>query len=338
MCSTYNTRRMWRIKSAAVAIAAMSGNLLVGGPMTLEPPLGLDAFMPIPAENPLTTEKVTLGKMLFADPVLSRDRSVACSTCHLPEQAFTDELPNAKGVFGRIGPRRVPKLINRGYGRSFFWDGRIATLEEQVLQPVINSLEMDLTLPEAVARLQADQRYVAEFQNAFGDEPNQEDLARALASYVRTVLSGDSPYDRYVAGDPGALNEEERLGLQVFRTKGNCLTCHMGPNLTDERFHNTGVAYKEGEFVDDGRFVATKRPQDRGAFKTPTLRDVALTPPYMHDGSLRTLEDVIDDYDKGGTPNPNLDPEISELRLTDKEKAALVAFLKALTGKLQEGL
>ena len=304
----------------------------------LAPPLGLDVFMPVPADNPLTEQKVALGKRLFLDPLLSRDRSVSCATCHLPERAFTDDLPTAKGVFGRNGTRRVPKLINRGYGQSFFWDGRISTLEEQVLQPVINSLEMDLTLAEAVDRLRADDDYVREFTAVFGKEPSQDDLGRALASYVRTILSGDSSYDRYVAGDASALNEQQKLGLEVFRNKGNCVTCHLGPNLTDERFHNTGVGYEDGSFVDEGRFIVTKREKDRGAFKTPTLRDVALTPPYMHDGSLENLEDVVDEYDEGGTANPSLDREMGKLDLSDGEKAALVAFLKTLTGKLQHGL
>lgn len=329
-------RRVLSIASLAALTALVAATPAAATPRN--PPLGLDAYMPTPPENPVTPEKAALGRRLFFDKLLSRDRSISCGSCHDPELGFTDREPVAVGVGGKKGTRRSPRLINRGYGRSFFWDGRASTLEEQVLKPIENPIEMDLAVDDAIARLSADSAYASAFQNVFGSEPDQQSLARALATYVRTIVSGDSPYDRYVAGDPGALNEEEKLGLQVFRTKGNCVTCHMGPNLTDERFHNTGVAYKEGEFVDDGRFVATKRPQDRGAFKTPTLRDVALTPPYMHDGSLRTLEDVIDDYDKGGTANPNLDPEINELRLTDKEKAALGAFLKTLTGKLQEGL
>ena len=304
----------------------------------LRPPLGLDAFMPVPADNPLTREKVALGSKLFVDPILSADRSISCATCHDPERSFTDGRPKAVGVFDQVGPRRVPKLLNRGYGRSFFWDGRIRTLEEQVLQPVINSLEMDLQISEAVARLAADPSYPTEFREAFGREPNGEDLARALASYVRTILSGNSRYDRFVAGAAEVLDDTERLGLEVFRGKGNCVTCHLGPNLTDERFHNTGVGYRDGRFADDGRFAVSGRESDRGAFKTPTLRNVAQTAPYMHDGSLATLEDVIEDYDNGGTQNPYLDREIRKLGLTDAEKAALAAFMKTLTGTVQEGL
>ena len=319
-------------------LALLGGVEDAPGASPLRPPLGLDALMPVPADNPVTPEKVLLGRRLFNDPVLSADRSVSCATCHVPERSFTDERPKAVGVFGRVGPRRVPKLINRGYGRSFFWDGRIPTLEEQVLQPVINSLEMDMDLAEAVERLVAEPGYSSAFAKAFGREPNRDDLARALASYVRTILSGDSRYDRYLAGEAEALNDLERRGLEVFRGKGNCVTCHLGPNLTDERFHNTGVAFGDGGSGDEGRFEVTGLDRDRGAFKTPTLRNVAQTAPYMHDGSLETLDAVIDDYDKGGAPNPFLDSEITKLGLTVGEKAALAAFLHTLTGAVQEGL
>ena len=323
------------IKAVSFLVAAA---LVSDAAPLLRMPLGLDSFMPVPAANPLTPEKAELGRRLFRDPVLSADRSISCASCHDPERSFTDDRPTAVGVYGRVGPRRVPKLLNRGYGRSFFWDGRIPILEDQVLQPVINSLEMDLELSEAVSRLAEDPSYPSEFRKTFGREPNQEDLARALASYVRTILSGASPYDRYLAGDADALDATERMGLELFRGKGNCVTCHLGPNLTDERFHNTGVGYKDGRFEDDGRFLVSGRDNDRGAFKTPTLRNAAETAPYMHDGSIATLEDVIDDYDKGGTPNPYLDREIRKLGLTDAEKAALAAFVRSLTGSVQEGI
>lgn len=327
------------VRQLIVAAHAFLATALISGAASPpEPPLGLDAFMPVPAGNPLTPEKVALGQRLFLDPILSADRSISCASCHDPARSFTDNRPKAVGVLGRIGPRRVPKLLNRGYGRSFFWDGRIPTLEEQVLQPITNSLEMDLALADAVERLRADPGYVSEFREAFGRGPNEGDLARALACYVRTILSGDSRYDRYVAGDAEALDEVERLGLEVFRGKGNCVTCHLGPNLTDERFHNTGVAYKGGRFDDDGRFAVSGRERDRGAFKTPTLRNVAETAPYMHDGSIETLEDLIDDYDAGGTANPYIDREMKQIGLTNAEKAALAAFLKTLTGTVREGL
>ena len=302
-----------------------------------KPPLGLDAYMPVPEDNPLSIGKAALGKRLFFDKALSRDRSISCATCHDPAHAFTDDRAAAVGVFGRKGPRRVPKLVNRGYGRSFFWDGRIATLEQQTLQPIQNELEMDLTLDDAVRRLRDSAVYSAEFLKVFRREVHADDLGKALAAYVRTIVSGDSPYDRYMNGNPGALPPEARLGLDIFRGKGNCGACHIGPNLTDESFHNTGVGWEDGDFTDPGRFEVSGDRADLGAFKTPTLREAAAAAPYMHDGSLATLEDVIEHYDKGGEPNPHLDRDMEPLELSEEEKQALLAFLKSLSGKLTDG-
>jgi len=300
-----------------------------GAERQLSIPLGLDSFMPVPETNPLTSEKVAIGRALFSDLRLSRDETVSCATCHDPKGAFTDGKPVAEGVSGRHGERRVPALLNRGYGKSFFWDGRIATLEEQVLQPILNPAEMDMKIEEALARLRMDSRYSA---------LTRENMSDALASYVRTILAGDSPYDRYVGGDREALSEQARMGLQVFRRKGNCASCHLGPNLTDERYHNTGIAWREGRFADAGRFLATKRSQDMGAFKTPTLRQVAARAPYMHDGGIGTLEEVVEHYDRGGNRNPNLDSELQPLGLSREEKQALVAFLRSLSGVVREGM
>lgn len=287
-------------------------------PRKLEVPPGLDAYMPVPPENPLTPAKVALGRKLFFDARLSRDKSVSCATCHDPKLAFTDARKVAQGIAGRTGDRRVPRIVNRGYGKRFFWDGRAASLEEQVIQPIENPKEMDFTAEQAAARVGIDKTA----------------LQQALASYVRTILSGDSPYDRYLAGDKSALTEQQRAGLRLFRGKAGCAVCHLGPNFSDEKFHNTGVGWPH----DEGRSSVSKREQDRGAFKTPSLREAARTPPYMHDGSLATLDEVVDYYDKGGTSNPVLDPEIRKLNLTPAEKAALVAFLNALTGTVRDGL
>jgi len=281
-------------------------------------PAGLDTYLPVPDTNPLTREKVELGRKLFSDQRLSRDNTVSCSTCHDAKRGFTDARPMSVGVDGRAGPRRVPRLLNRGYGKSFFWDGRAATLEEQVTQPISNPKEMDLPLKEASARVNLPVAMIEQ----------------ALASYVRTILSGDSPYDRYLLGSGDALTAQQRLGLRLFRGKAGCAVCHVGPNLTDERFHNTGIGWP----ADEGRGAVTKREADRGAFKTPSLREAARTPPYMHDGSLATIEEVIDYYDQGGKPNPSLDPEIRELKLSADEKAALVAFLRALNGTVRDGM
>jgi cytochrome c peroxidase len=291
--------------------------------------LGLDSFLPVPEANPLTSEKVAMGQDLFSDRRLSRDGTLSCASCHDPKRSFTDGKPLAVGVSGRRGQRRVPAILNRGYGKSFFWDGRIVTLEEQVLQPIVSPAEMDLTVDEALARLRSDGRYAA---------LTPESLAQALASYVRTILVGGSPYDRYLAGDRQALPEQARMGLKIFRSKGNCASCHVGPNLTDERYHNTGIAWREGRYADTGRFLVTRREQDLGAFKTPTLRQVATRAPYMHDGSIGTLEEVVEHYDRGGNRNPNLDSELQPLGLTHEEKQALVEFLRSLTGVVREGM
>jgi cytochrome c peroxidase len=280
-------------------------------------PLGLDLYLPVPEDNPLAVERVELGRRLFFDRRLSRDGSIACSSCHDPERAFSDGRRIAVGVFGRAGRRNAPALINRGYGRSFFWDGRVATLEEQVLKPIQDTNEMDLTLPEAAARM---------------SQPAVE-ISRALASYIRSILSGDSRFDRFINGDRGALSTEQQAGLQLFRGKANCVACHVGPNFTDERFHNTGIAWHDGGFQDDGRFAVTGKAEDRGAFKTPTLREIALTAPYMHDGSVASLEDVIKYYDRGGNRNTGLDLEIHPLHLSSTEKQNIIAFLRCLNGR-----
>jgi len=279
-------------------------------------PLGLDLYMPVPEDNPVTAERIDRGRELFFDTRLSRDRTIACASCHDPERAFSDGRPVAIGVFNRVGRRSAPALVNRGYGRSFFWDGRAATLEDQVLQPIQDPNEMDMTLPEVSARVGIP----------------IEEVSRSLASFVRSLLSGDSPFDRFINGDRSALTTEQQSGLQLFRGKANCTACHVGPTFSDERFHNTGVAWRSGRLLDEGRSAVTGRVDDRGAFKTPTLREVARTAPYMHDGSVLTLSDVVEFYDKGGSTNAGLDPELRPLHLTAVEKDAIVSFLHALNG------
>jgi len=292
-----------------VAIGAI---LLVAALISI--PLGLDLYMPVPEDNPLTAQKVALGGRLFRDPRLSRDGTITCATCHDPARAFTDGRSVAVGVSGRQGRRNVPTLVNRAWGRLFFWDGRVRTLEEQVLRPIEDPNEMDLSARDAAARVG-----VSTFE-----------LSQALAGYVRSIMSGDSAYDRFTTGDRSALTDEQQLGLQIFRGKGNCTRCHVGPTFTDESLHNTGVAWRDGRLADEGA--------GEGTFKTPTLREVARTAPYMHDGSLETLQQVVEFYDRGGNTNPALDPEIRPLRLSDGEKRALVAFLSSLTGTVQEGV
>jgi len=277
------------------------------------PPLGLDLYRPVPEDNPLTKDRVTLGRKLFFDKRLSRDGSVACATCHDPKRSFTDGRQVAIGIEKRTGTRNVPTLVNRVYGRMFFLDGRAATLEKQAIEPILNPLEMNLT--------------AADIKTRVGLE--SEEVTRALASYVRTIVSGNSPYDRYTNGDAKALSAQAKAGLAVFRGKGRCTTCHAGPNLSDERLHNTGVAWRDGKLADLGA--------GQGNFKVPTLREVARTAPYMHDGSLKTLEEVVDYYDRGGNANPNLDEDLHPLHLTTEEKMALVEFLRSLSGTVREG-
>jgi cytochrome c peroxidase len=279
-------------------------------------PLGLDLYMPVPEDNPVTAERVERGRELFFDTRLSRDRTIACASCHDPERAFSDGRPVPIGVFNRVGKRSAPALVNRAWGRAFFWDGRAVTLEEQVLQPIQDPNEMDMTLPEVSARV---------------GMPIEE-LSRSLASFVRSLLSGDSAFDRFINGDRNALGAEQQAGLQLFRGKANCTACHVGPTFTDERFHNTGVAWRDGRLLDEGRFAVSGKGEDRGAFKTPTLREIPRTAPYMHDGSLGTLREVVDYYDSGGNPNPVLDAELRPLKLTSSEKDALISFLLSLNG------
>jgi cytochrome c peroxidase len=280
----------------------------------LRPPLGLDLYMPVPEGNPLTAAKVALGRRLFFDKSLSLDGTVACATCHDPKLAFSDGRTVARGIGGADGTRNSPAIVNRGYGAMFFWDGRAKSLEQQALEPILNPKELGLTEPDLERRTKL----------------KVTEVTAALASFVRSIRSGDSPFDRYAAGQANALSAIEKAGLELFRGKGNCGACHIGPNFTDERFHNTGVAWRDGALADVGA--------GRGDFKTPTLREVGLTAPYMHDGSLKTLEEVVDFYSEGGRPNPDLDPQIQPRHFSPEEKRALVAFLRSLTGKIREGM
>jgi cytochrome c peroxidase len=283
--------------------------------------LSLDHLMPVPAANPLTREKVELGRALFADQRLSRDGSLACATCHDPHRAFADGRARAQGIGGAAGDRNTPSLVNRGYGSSFFWDGRAATLESQVIEPIQNPKEMASTLESAAGRM--------------GLAPQQ--IVNALASYLRTIRSGDAPIDQYLRGS-GTLTEEQALGFKIFRGRGGCFVCHTGPNFTDEAAHNTGVAWRDRRYLDEGRFAITGKAYHHGAFKTPTLRQVERTAPYMHDGSLKTLEEVVEFCDRGGNPNPHLDSLIQPLQLSAEEKRGLIAFLRTLTGTVRDGL
>jgi cytochrome c peroxidase len=280
----------------------------------------------IPADNPMTQAKVDLGKQLFFDPRLSRDNTVSCASCHDPQKGWSNGEPFATGVRGQKGGRSAPTIINSAYHPLQFWDGRANHLEGQALGPIANPIEMDLTLKELIDRLNGIDGYKKQFSAAFSDGVTEDNIAKAIASFERTVLSGNAPYDQYKAGKTEALSDLAQQGRKVFFGKGNCSACHAGPNFSDASFHNIGVGM-DAEEPDVGRLAISKLGGDRGAFKTPTLREINRTAPYMHDGRLKTLEDVINFYDKGGTPNPQLDEELFPLKLTDDQKVALKTFL-----------
>ena len=295
-------------------------------------PLGL---LPIqwPKDNLYSAAKWELGRALYYDARLSADGTVACANCHSPQKAFTDNLPVSAGIRGQKGGRNAPTVINRAYSLAQFWDGRAGTLEEQALGPMQNPVEMGHSHPAIVSALSGVAGYRAMFKAAYGSEEISIDLAgKAIATFERTVLSGNSPYDRYRAGDKKAMTAAQVRGWKIFKDKAKCDQCHEGINFTTNEYHNLGVGM-DRPTPDEGRSVVTKQAADWGAFKTPTLRDIAHTGPYMHDGSLTTLEDVVEFYDKGGIPNRNLDEKMKRLNLTVDEKKALVEFMKALNGE-----
>ena len=308
---------------AGTHLASADGRFLENG---LLPPV------PVPPDNPQTDAKVRLGQQLYFEKRISLDNTIACATCHDPERGWADPRPVSEGVAGAKGGRNSPTVLNASYNKVQFWDGREPDLEHQALGPLQNPVEMKMTMPMVVDRLKSIPGYVAEFSDVFGTEPNDQGVAKAIAAFERTVISSNSPYDRYLQGDDSAMSASAVRGMNLFRGKAHCMACHSGPNFTDSRFHNLGVGYKDGKFADEGRVKVSKRRQDTGAFKTPTLRSIALTAPYLHDGSEQTLEAVVDFYAKGGIPNPYLDRLITPLHLSKHEKADLVEFMKALTG------
>jgi len=303
----------------------------------LHVPRGLDAKrVRIPKDNQLTKAKIELGKQLYFDPRLSRDDSISCASCHDPQRGWSNGKRFATGDRGQVGGRSAPTIINAGYLNTGstrftkilqFWDGRAVELEGQALGPIQNPIEMNMTLEDVVAKLNAVEGYRTQFQNVFGTDVTADGMAKAIASFERTVLSADAPYDRRVAGDTSAISGAAERGREVFFSKAHCSACHSGPNFSDGGFHNIGIGMDQDD-PDLGRYMISLQEGDRGSFKTPTLREIARTAPYMHDGSLATLEEVIDYYDKGGINNPQLDEEIRMLHLADQEKTDLITFLR----------
>jgi cytochrome c peroxidase len=345
----------------AVPLAQPKPLLQVGAPieMTREE---------IPADNPQTPEKIALGRQLFFDRRLSVDATVSCSTCHDPAFAFTDRRPTSVGVHGRVGQRNAPTVLNALYNKTQFWDGRVNTLEEQATLPIVNHVEMGQpNLEAAVAQIAAVNEYQQAFRAVFGRSVNGADLLRAIASYERTQVSFDSPFDHFIAGEKNAIDDSARRGWELFNNQARCNKCHALTDtqrdttfFTDNDFHNIGVLVvkhnvvtlarqaeqlvnsADKEAIDHaaiqtdmsalGRFLITKQEKDIASFKTPNIRNVLVTAPYFHDGSSETLWDVIDHYNKGaGLQNPYLDEDIQPLALTERDIDDLVAFMASLT-------
>ena len=325
-----------------------------------------------PEDNPTTDDKVVLGRKLFMDRRLSHNNTISCAMCHVPEQAFaSNELAMAVGIEGRTNKRNTPTILNAVYYTRFFHDGREHSLENQVIGPLVAFNEMgNPSVGYVVEKIKSTSDYDGMFEKAFGKPVNLDNINKAIAAYERTLVSANSKFDRYqYRNEETAMNASEINGFKLFMGKARCVTCHAVQEksaiFTDQGFHNTGIGYTRNNTVyhreatmpitlapgitvqtpsdhfdhaserppnDVGRFEVTENPKDRWAYKTPSLRNVALTAPYMHDGSLLTLEAVVDFYDKGGEDNPLKDPLLTPLNLTKQEKAELVAFMKALTG------
>jgi cytochrome c peroxidase len=316
-------------------IATPAANAQSATEYKLKIPFGLEeTAVVIPADNPLTNEKVELGRLLVFDKRLSQDNTIACMSCHLAKFAFTDGKPVATGIRGQKGGRSAPASFNRVFSSAQFWDGRAATLEDQSIGPFTNPIEHGFANYDVMrAKMMKIAGYRKLFKQAFGeDNITIDNVGKAIASFQRTILSGNSPADRFDQGqEAGAISAEAQHGLILFREKARCTKCHSGFNFTDEKFHNLGLGWDDNK-VDLGRYMVTKIPEDIGAFKTPTLREIARSAPYTHDGRFKTLEEVVNFYNQGGVKNPHQDPLIIPLDLTDQEKRDLVQFLHTLNG------
>jgi cytochrome c peroxidase len=347
--------------------ALLAGAILVPSPSFAAEPPSPAPLAPLPPppsrpENPTTPGKVELGKKLFFDRRLSGDGTMSCATCHAPENGFADALPISLSYPTTRNWRNSPGLVNAAYRKTLFRDGRSSSLEEQALFPMMSPFEMNRNLDYLEEVLKTVPAYVKAFRSVFGGEITRQRVAMAIAAFERTLLSRDTPLDRHLRGDPGALSARQRAGLALFRGKAGCAACHNGPNLTDERFHNLGVpedpkakedprVLATARFVgkvsgfpdyrtlsgDPGRFLVTKDPADRKAFATPPLREVAGTAPYMHNGAIGTLEEVIDFYDRGGGADPKKSSMLRPLGLSKEEKESLREFLATgLSGGMPE--
>lgn len=329
----------WTNLRLTLALTIVISALLTSGSLAESPeaasdkhPIGRLTFVPDPADNPTTRDKVALGKQLFFNPRLSGDNSMSCATCHAPDKAFTDGLPRAKGHGDKTLARNTPTLVNVGLQSRLMWDGRASSLEEQALLPIQSPEEMKQSLDELERELNAIPAYGELFMKVFGTAATREAIAKALAAFERTLVMKPSDYDRYVRGDHDALSPAAERGRELFFGEAGCSRCHSGPLLSDGKLYRLGVSFSDG-----GRGEVTGKSEDKGKFKTPPLRNVTRTAPYMHDGSLETLDDVVTFYYRSaptatadGLPldiEPLLGRSYSEI-------ADLVAFLESLTGKV----
>lgn len=327
-------RKLFYILLAALSLAGLSG-------CYPDPPEGLftdpsgifpDHFstVKLAPDQELTPTRIALGKKLFFDPILSRDSTISCGSCHFPEKAFTDGVKLSRGIDGRTALRNSPTLANIAWSTTLFWDGGVPNLELQVLAPIENPDEMDHDIAVAIRDLSQNEEYVALFEEAYGRRPDVYSLTRAIAAFQRSLVSANTPFDRWVTGeDPNALSPSAERGRQLFfGEKAECFHCHTGIQFTDFSFQNNGLY---AEYPDEGRYRITSFEFDKGKFKVPSLRNIAVTAPYMHDGSLATLEDVVRHYESGGKNHPNKSPLIRPFRLTEQERDDLIAFLHTLT-------
>ncbi len=320
--------RLALLIASSLITTVVSSNAGEDKPRPLAP---LPQTVTAPDDNPTTLEKVALGKQLFFDPRLSGDNKMSCATCHLPEKAFGDGLPRAKGHGDKTLARNTQTVLNVGFYERYFWDGRAQTLEEQALGPIKSPDEMHQDLADLEKELNAVPGYVEQFQKLFGTKVTRDGIAKSLAAFQRTLVTKPSPFDRYLKGDQSALSAEAKQGLELFEESAGCIRCHQGPLLSDGKFYRLGISSK-----DEGLAIVTGKKEDKGKFRTPSLRNIAETGPYMHDGSKKTLTEVVEFYYRGvpsktsdGLPldiEPMLGQSFSEI-------PALVAFLKSLTGE-----
>ena len=333
-------KKMWKLRffsALTVLFLLVLSTVFIskGEAYELKIPLGLDEeALKITEDNPLTKGKVDLGRLLFFDKRLSANNTIACATCHIPALGFTDGQPVSSGIHHLQGGRSAPTAINRAFSTAQFWDGRAATLEDQSIGPFANPIEHGFANhDQLVDKISKIKGYKKLFMKVFKtDSITKEHIGKAIASFQRTLISGNSPFDRFdYDGDESALSESAKRGKKLFFDKARCNLCHFGTNFSDEKFHNIGIGWGGGT-LDVGRYNVTKNVKDLGAFKTPTLREISRTAPYMHDGRFATLEQVIEHYNKGGVKNPFLDNQVIPLNLTSSEIKDLIAMLRSLEG------